>query len=584
MARRSSPLFRAAILLTASTMTLTPFAADAQLTPMGRADSNRPLLGKLQPPLVSAQASAGTPPPGYPPAKCQSPPPPASPPRGQSRNALPNSPFPATWQAVLDSYVAEGKIPGGVIIVKSPDWGVRVGVAGKANIVAGTPVSPNMQFRVGSVSKAFLGQAILRLEQQGKLRLTDPVLKYLGDNPVVAGIPDIDKVTVKLLLQMNSGIKNYLEGTNIGFSPQITPNRAFTPSELMADLSGKPPALLPDYAPGTTYPNPYWLSVLNPNFPQNPLPWPSPQGEPAPYPAWTYTNSGYILLGMIAEKITGMPPEKYLKSLVFDTVGLDDTYFATTDKQLPQMHGYTRYGAIPYPSQVYKDLCDVTQINPSYAWTAGAIVSTPWDLLKFEDAMFERDDLLNAGSKNKWFTFVSSDIHPGWEVMQYGVGGLMQPERAYGTARGHGGAFPGYKALLYYFYDQKTSFVLAINNWDQSYEVNLLDQIMPMVSSAVSTPSPANAASVKSAQVRLHWQAGRIYGDSYDVYWGTDARAVTTASASGQAGVQRKTVTDVTATIPVKPGATYYWRVDTHASPGQPLTLVIGPTWSFRAK
>ena len=129
MARRSSPLFRAAILLTASTMTLTPFAADAQLTPMGRADSNRPLLGKLQPPLVSAQASAGTPPPGYPPAKCQSPPPPASPPHGQSRNALPNSPFPATWQAVLDSYVAEGKIPGGVIIVKSPDWGVRVGVA-----------------------------------------------------------------------------------------------------------------------------------------------------------------------------------------------------------------------------------------------------------------------------------------------------------------------------------------------------------------------------------------------------------------------------------------------------------------------
>ena len=93
---------------------------------------------------------------------------------------------------------------------------------------------------------------------------------------------------------------------------------------------------------------------------------------------------------------------------------------------------------------MFTNWCDVTAINPSYGWTAGAIISTPWDLLKLEDTVFETDKLLNPGTKNKWYTFSSSDIHPGWKPIQYGVGALMQPERSYGTARGHGGAFPGY--------------------------------------------------------------------------------------------------------------------------------------------
>ncbi len=60
-----------------------------------------------------------------------------------------------------------------------------------------------------------------------------------------------------------------------------------------------------------------------------------------------------------------------IQHYVMDKLGMGDTYFATDDQQLPQMHGYTKWGSIPYPQQVYEDWCDVTATNPSYAWTAG---------------------------------------------------------------------------------------------------------------------------------------------------------------------------------------------------------------------
>jgi CubicO group peptidase (beta-lactamase class C family) len=519
----------------------------------------------------------------------------------RASNALPYRPFPATWQKTIDSLVADGGVPGAVIIVRSPDWGERVGVAGVAIRATGPPMAPDLHFRVGSVSKAFMAQAILRLEQQGKIQLTAPVLTYLGNHPTAKGIPGIGSLTVANLLQMSSGIANYLAWDNVGFSPQITPQRSFKPDELIAAVSttgvpkdkkpfGAPP-VLPTFAPGATYANPYWVSLFA-------------SAPPAPprYPGWDYSNTNYILLGLIAEQVTGLPADQVIQREVLDVAGLRDTYFATDTRQLPTMHGYTKWGSIPYPAQVYNDWCDVTDTNPTYAWTAGAIVSTPWDLLKFEEAMFRTDTLLNKGTKNKWYTFVSSDIHIGWQPMQYGVGGLMQPERSYGTARGHGGAFPGYKALLYYFYDQDTSFVLATNTWDDNCvlrtdpaissaeagqcEVVMLDAVMPQVSSAVTTPSPERGARARAeaGRVAVKWQAGRIYGQRYDVYWGTDQAAVDGASADRHPGTERITATGVGAGLAVQPGTTYYWRVDTVAPDNKTMPLIVGPTWNFHTE
>jgi D-alanyl-D-alanine carboxypeptidase len=559
----------------------------------GKADASQaPLvLAQATPAAATSAAQPETPAPSCPAPPLQE----ASKPNPHPSNAVAYRPFPATWQRALDSFTADGSVPGAVIIVKSPDWGVRVGTTGLANIATHTPVDPGMQFRVGSVTKAFLAQAILRLEQEGKLRLTDPVLKFLGDNKLIAGIPGINLITVGELLQHTAGLGDYQGVDEIRLSPQLTPHRHFDPDQLIAGLSAAAPGGVvapPQFSPGDRYYNPYWLTVHNLpawlHFPQEPLPLPKvtpTDPEPPKYPMWYYQNTNYLVLGMIAEKVTGLKAPEILRHYVFDVVGLKDTYFATDDQHLPAMHGYTKTAAFPYPTQSFTDWCDVTSINPSYAWTAGAIVSTPWDLLQFEDSMFASNRLLDEGTKNKWLTFVSADLHLGWEPMMYGMGGLMQPGRAYGLGRGHGGAFPGYKALIYYFFDQKVSFVVSSNTWDGSWEVAMLDKIMPQVSSAVTTPRPANAAhAVRLAAdgtVELAWQAGRVYGSTYTVYWGTDADQIERAGESAHEGVSSQTVTGVTVKVKVRPRRTYYWRVDTVA-PGQPLPLVTGPSWQFR--
>lgn len=523
---------------------------------------------------------AQPPPEGYPsPAVCPPPPPLQGGGIGmQPSNALPSLPFPPAWQKILTDLTASGAIPGAVVIIKSPAWGVRVGTAGYADLATRTAIGPGQQFRIGSVTKIFMAQTILQLEQEGRLRLTDPVTKYLGGDPVVAGIPHINDITIAELLQMDSGITNYLGAPSIGYSPQVTPQQGFTPDQLMGVLStanGVTP-LAPDFAPHATYPNPYWVTLFQ-----------SAPPEPAPYPFWYYSNSNYILLGMVAEKVSGIAADQVISHYVIEKLGLGDTFFALDDSRNPAMHGYTKWGSIPYPVQVYNDWCDVTATNPSYAWTAGAVVSTPWDLLKLSESMFKTDLLLNQGTKVKWYDFASADIHIGWQVMGYGMGGLMQPTRWYGMARGHGGAFPGYKTLLYYFFDEDTSFILATNTWDKDWEVVMLDSLMALAASAVTTPSPANgAAGVMPdglSDVPVRWQAGRLYGPIYQVYWGGDPAAVNAATAEQHPGVQMSTTTQPWAVLSADGGRTVYWRVDT-ARPGDPVPVVPGPVWSFTTR
>jgi CubicO group peptidase (beta-lactamase class C family) len=522
------------------------------------------------------QKGARPAPAGFPPAVCPAPSPPAAPLANPSANAQPFRPFPEAWQAVLNGMVRDDKVPGVVAIVKSPSWGVRVGTAGVANRVSGMPISPDMQFRVGSVTKLVLAQVILQMEQEGRLRLTDPVLKHLGDNPLVAGIAHIGEITVGDLLQMKSGLPNYLGAHDIFFSPQVTPHRHFDTDDLLRPLSaaGGAEVLPPDFLPGQTYPNPYWQTLFKSQPP-----------APAPYPYWFYSNSNYLLLGMIAEKVGGMKADEAIRRYIAERGGLKDTYLATDETNLPHIHGYAKWGAISYPHQVFDDWCDVTAINPSIAWTAGAIVSTPWDLLKFGEAVFKSDTFLNQATKEKWFTFVSADLHPGWEPMEYGMGGLMQPHRPYGSARGHGGAITGYKALLYYFFDADTFFILAMNTSDQSREVEILDAVMPLVSSAATTPKPAagDGATVHLAdgKAEVSWQAGRVYGSAYNVFWGTDADAVDRATGLSHDGVGMVTVAERQARIAAGRGQTIYWKVDTEPSdPAMPP--INGPLWQFR--
>jgi D-alanyl-D-alanine carboxypeptidase len=491
---------------------------------------------------------------------------------GQS-NQLPYRPFPAVWQKALDEFSSNGSVPGAVIVIKSPEWGVRVGVTGYSNLTTNEKMTPALQFRVGSVSKTFTAQVLLQLEQEGRIKLTDYVPKYLSDNKQIMAIPNIERVTIHELLQMSSGITSYTAAAPVANSPTDTPHKQWTPNELMAFLDKDAnPVMPPDYAPGEQYPNPYFCTssssiFLYPQCASPMTPWQAADAQSQAFPRWWYTNSNYIVLGLIVEKITGHPIQDEIKARITDKLGLKDTFFAV-DGKFPDgmMRGYTKNPA-------YTDWHDVTDVNPSYAWSAGAVISTPWDLLRYLDAMLKNNELLNKGTKEKWMNFADAGIH--WFNIQYGVGALMQAQRTYGTVRGHGGAYPGYKTLIYRFFDDDTDFILASNTWDGNQEVHMLDTIAPLAKSQCTEPVHAKVA---SGLVRLQWQAGRIYGDRYELYLGTDADRVDASSTSNE-GVKVLSTPNLSIDVPgLSAGKTYYWRVDTISGDQR----INGSLWSFR--
>lgn len=488
-------------------------------------------------------------------------------------NALPYRAFPPSWQAALDRFTATNAIPGAVVIVKSPEWGVRVGVTGYANLSTKQAMSPDLHFRIGSVTKVFTAQMILLLEQQGRIKLTDPVLRYLGDNPAVAAIPNIGRVTIADCLQMKSGIAAYTAYPAIASISDVDPSRQFTPTELLRVLGPEvPDPLKPDFAPGDTFPNPYWVLFMGPNVPATP--------DYPPYNFWMYSNSNYILLGLVVEKVSGMPIEESVQDLICRPLGLRDTLFAV-DLRHPDkmMHGYTRLDAVRNPK--YSDWQDVTDVNPSAAWAAGAGISTPWDLLELLETISKTERLLNKGTRQKWLTFVSAALH--WADVEYGMGGIMQLQRAYGDCRGHGGAYRGFKTVMYHFHDSGTSLIIAANTWDGQPEVDIMDAIMPLATSAPTEPQPAPGRTARLGRnhgVTLTWQPGFVYGDFYTVFWGTRPDLVEAATKDSHEGVEMKTTDDPLARIAgLAPDRTYFWRVETVSVQSGRIT---GPLWWFR--
>lgn len=480
-------------------------------------------------------------------------------------------PFPASWQAAIDQYTESGEIPGALFIVKSPLWGVRVGTTGFADISNNTIPSPDLPFRVGSVTKNFTALVILSLEQEGLLKLDDTIDQYLTGDLAL----DINaaSITIKECLQHTGGIINYLNDDFYNTYPLESAPLDIAPEFIMNqinELQASPGA--PYFNPGDTFTNPIKQYILGD----------TPIDSIATYPWWFYSNSHYIVLGIIAETVAGKPLGDLIRERVTEPSGMNNTYYAT-DETVPanMMRGYSKLNSQQEPT--FNTWQDVTDINPTYAGAAGAVISTPLDLILHLETMFTTDVVITKATREKWFTFVTADAI--WENLDYGVGGLMQDHTEFGDVRGHGGAIPGYHNLMYHLYDSDTYFVIVINTWDGEYEVEFMDAVMPLVMASTTTPTPPNGASGAALSgtdnsLHLSWQAGRVYGDTYEIYVGKDADAVDTASgATGSVNVYTSTSLDFE--VPsLEPNTQYYWRVDAVPADG---TVIQGPLWAFQS-
>ncbi|MFE0647850.1 serine hydrolase domain-containing protein [Streptomyces sp. NPDC059534] len=304
----------------------------------------------------------------------------------------------AATQQALDAAVAEG-VPGAV--AQARDGGDRwTGTAGERK--------GNDRYRVGSITKTFTATVLLQLQAEGRIDLDDPVEKWLPG--VVRGNGhDGRKITVRQLLNHTSGIYSYTEDPAFQekvFGPGFLEHRydTWTPRQLV----GVAMAHRPDFTPGT---------------------------------AWNYSNTNFVLAGMVIEKVTGRTYGKAVENRIIKPLKLRATTVPGTRSAMPEPSSpaYSKLSRDPN-SPVH----EVSALNPSIAGAAGEIISDSRDLQTFYRALLKGRLLTKEGLKEMTTTVT---ISPDYPNVSYGLG-LMKEKLSCGTeVWGHGGGIHGSSSL-----------------------------------------------------------------------------------------------------------------------------------------
>jgi CubicO group peptidase (beta-lactamase class C family) len=299
----------------------------------------------------------------------------------------------------FDRLAEKSKAMGSLTIVK--DGNVLYTRAIGYSRINGTekqPLTAANRFRIGSITKMFTTAMILQLVEEGKLKLTDPLDKFFPQ------IPNSQKITIAQILAHRSGIHDSILDRNLRPSSNTNP---ITKDEMLALIAKG----APDFEPDAKH---------------------------------SYSNSGYILLGLIIEKLTGKPYGEALQERITSKIGLKDTYTATgsIDVNKNESLTYFRSGG---------DWKQGPETHPSILFSAGAIVSTPNDLAKFIQALFDQK-LISLESLASMKTIRDVD----------GLG--MEPFTFAGkTFYGHTGGGDNYGAWLAYLPEEKLAVAYTTN-------------------------------------------------------------------------------------------------------------------------
>lgn len=277
-------------------------------------------------------------------------------------------------QNTLDTSLATLGVPGAAVTIIRPDGAKWGGVSGLSSIENNTPMVPDLKFRIGSLTKTMTAVVILQLVQEGRLSLDASVESILP-----GAIPNGANISIRQLLNMTSGLFNYIDDVPIFKTTQITSGvlHNWTPSDLLAIANAQPVY----FAPGK---------------------------------GWHYSNTNYILLGLIIEKVTKSTFTKEVTSRIINHLGLNNTSIPTTPDMPPgSTQGYLWYAGTRYNS---------TKADPSFAWSAGNAISNNDDLAVFLTAVIN-GTLLDQQRKTDMFTFVNDrGVITQGDDAKYGLG------------------------------------------------------------------------------------------------------------------------------------------------------------------
>ncbi len=305
-------------------------------------------------------------------------------------------------QQVLDEQRVALNIPGAAAAVIFPDGSIWKAGSGLAQLAPDEVSTPTVPFVVGSLTKTFVTATIMQLADEGKLSIDDPLANWLPD------YPRADQITLRELLGHTSGVYNYFEYPTYNKRVfQTDKTHYWTPQEILDNFVGAP------YCdPGTCY---------------------------------HYSNTGFVLLGLVVEQVTGLPLGKVLKQRFFKPLGLRHTYFqGTAAPPAVSADGYL------FSKGTWHEWADATNYRPtissaSVAWSAGGIASSARDIAKWCAALYG-GHVVSADALAQMEDYTYSPDSEG----TYGLGTYT---RVVSGVRmfGHTGSLRGFDAAMWFY-------------------------------------------------------------------------------------------------------------------------------------
>ncbi|GAA2435028.1 serine hydrolase domain-containing protein [Actinomadura vinacea] len=352
-----------------------------------------------------------------------------------------------TLQRLLDRAVTEGGVPGIVAEIRE-GRGRWFGSAGVADTETGRERAPQERFRIGSTTKTFVATVILQLAAEHRLSLDDTVDEWLPGRVRGHG-HDGGKISIRRLLDHTSGIFSYTEDPEM-----VNSHESHTPDLLVDIAMAHPPA----FEPGTD---------------------------------WGYSNTNYILAGLLVERVTGQGLADQIAQRITRPLGLDGTYLpsgADPTIQEPHPRHYTKL-LDPAPDA---EIHDATELDSSMFWAAGSMISTTGDLHRFFSELLG-GRLLPPAQQGEMFTTVPTKNWIPDTAYGLGISSVTLPCGA--TVWGMGGAIFGSWSYTYGTRDGEHMAVIEVNGdwangpWDDP--IGIFTDVLRMEFRPPKTAGPA---------------------------------------------------------------------------------------------
>lgn len=324
-------------------------------------------------------------------------------------------------QANLDDWHKNGKFAGATLGVCLADGNCFGLATGFSNLETKTPMKPTDLMLAGSVGKTYAAAVALQLVKEGKINLDDRIEKYLGRETWFARLPNAKDITVRQLMNHTSGLVRYEFKDQFTKDLTANPDKVWKPEELLSYLFDEKAAF--------------------------------EAGK-----GWDYSDTNYIVLGMIIEKVTDKKYYDEAKRRVLKPLKFERTFPQDRREIKGLIQGYAgERNPFGGTDQMIKD--GKFAINPQFEWTGGGMVSNSEDLARWAKAMYE-GKAFDATLLPQMFDGVAAPML-GRDA-KYGLGVIIRPTRA-GLTYGHSGYFPGYLTEVMYFPESKIAVAAQVN-------------------------------------------------------------------------------------------------------------------------